>query len=354
VRLLTIVGNRPQFIKAWVFSRAAEAAGAQETVLHTGQHYDDELSGVFFDELGLVEPTYRLSAGGGTAAEQLATMLPAIEGAIAEDAPDWVVVFGDTNSTLAGALAARSAGTRLAHVEAGLRSFDRAMPEEINRVLTDCMSDALFSPSRLAVENLENEGIRDGVHQIGDVMLDVANLVGPLARERSEVLAQLALEPSAYFLLTVHRQANAAAEPLARVASAIRELSRPVVFPVHPRTRAVIDDHQIDFGEHAVLIKPLGLFDFTLLMMNAHAVLTDSGGVQKEAYWHGVPCITLRESTEWPETIEAGWNRLVGTDARRISDAAGMIEPGPERPQLYGDGRASEAVVRVLDTMGSR
>ena len=337
-----------------MFSRAAKAAGAREAVLHTGQHYDDELSAVFFDELELAEPEYRLGAGGGTTAEQLATMLPAIERAIVKDRPDWVVVFGDTNSTLAGALAARSAGARVAHVEAGLRSFDRSMPEENNRLLTDRMSDALFCPSQLAVDNLENEGIRDGVHLIGDVMLDVANLVGPLAREHSSALTRLELTPSAYFLLTVHRQANAAAEPLARIASAIRELPRPVVFPVHPRTRAVIDAHQIDFGERAQLVKPLGLFDFTLLLMNAHAALTDSGGVQKEAYWHGVPCITLRESTEWPETIDVGWNRLVGTNTGRIIAAASVIEAGPERPQLYGDGRASEAIVRVLDTMGSR
>ncbi len=354
MRLLTIVGNRPQFVKAWPFSRAASAAGAAETVLHTGQHYDEELSGTFFSELDLREPSYRFEAGGGSAADQLAIMLPSIEQAIDETAPDWVVVFGDTNSTLAGALAARSAAVRLAHVEAGLRSFDRTMPEELNRVVTDQLSDALLCPSALAVENLANEGIRAGVHQIGDVMRDVARLAEPLARGHSAALAELDVEPGSYFLLTAHRQANTRLEPLRRIAAAVREVAEPVVFPVHPRTRAVIDQHQIEFGDGAQLVQPLGFFDFALLLMEARAVLTDSGGIQKEAYWRGVPCITLRESTEWPETISAGWNQLVGTDTAAIVSAANAIGPGPERAELYGDGHAAEATLRVLDTMSSR
>lgn len=354
MRLLTIVGNRPQFIKAWPFSRAASAASVDETVLHTGQHYDAELSGAFFSELGLADPSYRLEAGGGTAAEQLAIMLPAIEGVIEKTAPDWVVVFGDTNSTLAGALAARSAAVRLAHIEAGLRSFDRTMPEELNRVVTDQLSDALFCPSELAVENLASEGIRDGVHQIGDVMRDVSILAEPLARARSTALADLELQPGSYFLLTVHRQANAQPEPLQRIAAAVRAFEQPVVFPVHPRTQAVIDQHRLEFGDRARLVQPLGFLDFALLLMEARAVLTDSGGVQKEAYWHGVPCITLREATEWPETISAGWNQLVGTETAAIVAAAGAVRPGPDRAELYGDGHAAEATLRVLDTMGSR
>ena len=327
------------------------AKGHDESVLHTGQHYDDELSAVFFEELELEEPRYRLAAGGGTAAEQLAAMLPDIEQAILEVDPDWVVVFGDTNSTLAGALAATSAQRRLAHVEAGLRSRDLSMPEEANRILTDRLSHALFCPSAVAVDNLAQEGIREGVHEIGDVMRDVADLVAPLARERSGALAGHGLEPGGYLLLTVHRQANAAAAPLARVARATRELDQPVLFPAHPRTRAIIEAETIDFGAHTQLVEPLGLLDFTALLMGARAVLTDSGGIQKEAYWHGVPCITLRESTEWPETIDAGWNTLVGTDATAIVRAVTAAAPGPARTDLYGTGDAAESAVRVLATM---
>lgn len=354
MRLLTIVGNRPQFIKAWPFGRAARAAGAEETVLHTGQHYDAELSRVFFDELDLAEPTHHLDAGGGTAADQLAAMLPGIERAIRDVQPDWVVVFGDTNSTLAGALAAHSAQTPLAHVEAGLRSRDLSMPEEINRILADRLSQALFCPSPLAVENLAREGIREGVHQIGDVMRDVAELTGPIARERSTALSDLGLERGGYLLLTVHRQANAAEEPLRQIAAAIAGSAEPVIFPVHPRTRAVIDDAQIDFGSRTQLVAPLGLLDFTALLVHARAVLTDSGGIQKEAYWHATPCITLRETTEWPETVDAGWNQLVGTDPAEIIAALAHAVPGPERKNLYGDGRAAEAIIDLLGTIDSR
>ena len=351
MRLLTIVGNRPQFIKAWPFSRAARETGVAEAVLHTGQHYDDELSRVFFDELELAEPDYHLDVGSGSSAEQLAVMLPGIETAIGEVEPDWVVVFGDTNSTLAGALAASSAKAPLAHVEAGLRSRDLSMPEEYNRILTDRMSQALFCPSPLAVENLAREGIGEGVYEVGDIMRDVAELVGPLARERSTALPRHEVEAGAYFLLTVHRQANARPEPLEQIAAATRALDQPVVFPMHPRTREVIESENIAFGPRTQLIAPLGLLDFTALLQSARAVLTDSGGIQKEAYWHGVPCITLRDTTEWPETIDAGWNRLVGTNPEAIQAAAESASPGPERKNLYGDGRAAQAIIETLATM---
>ena len=358
MRLLTIVGNRPQFIKGWVLSRAARAAGVEEVVLHTGQHYDAELSSVFFEELELLEPAYRLDCGSGTLAEQLAAMLPGIDRAIRETGPDWVVVFGDTNSTLAGALAARSAETPLAHVEAGMRSDDFSMPEEANRILSDRLSQALFCPSPLAVANLAHEGIRDGVLEVGDIMRDVANLVKPLARERSNALAEHSVEPGGYVLLTVHRQANAAPEPLGCIAAAIRELDLPTVFPVHPRTRQIVDAAGIEFGANAQLVAPLGLLDFRALLLGARTVLTDSGGIQKEAYWHGVPCVTLRDTTEWPETIDAGWNQLVGTgpDAIVRATAAASSSPAPEQAArtLYGDGRAAEAIVRELGTMSSR
>ena len=353
MRLLTIVGNRPQFIKAWPLSLAARDAGLEESVLHTGQHYDTQLSDVFFEELGLAAPHYRLDAGGGSAADQLAAMLPGIERAILEVEPAWVVVFGDTNSTLAGALAATSAQTALAHVEAGLRSRDLSMPEELNRILTDRLSHALFCPSRLAVENLADEGIRDGVYEIGDVMRDVADLTSPLARKRFSAIAGHTVAQGHYLLLTVHRRANAALEPLRRIAEAISQLDERVVFPTHPRTRAIIDEHDLDFGASAELVEPLGLIEFTAMLQGARAVLTDSGGVQKEAYWHGVPCITLRDTTEWPETIEAGWNLLVGTDPEAIVAAVRAAEPQREREPLYGDGKAAEAIVRVLGTMSA-
>ncbi len=354
VRLLTVVGNRPQFIKAWPFSQAAREAGLDETVLHTGQHYDRELSQLFFDELELAKPAYDLDAGGGTSAEQLAGMLPGIEAAIEEVEPAWVVVFGDTNSTLAGALAASSAKRPVAHVEAGMRSRDLSMPEEYNRILTDRLSRALFCPSSLAVENLAREGIRGGVYEVGDVMRDVARLAAPIAQERSTELTDRQLNAGGYLLLTVHRQANAAPEPLEQVAAATRELTDPVIFPMHPRTRAVIEEHDIDFGPQVERVDPVGLVDFTALLMSARAVLTDSGGIQKEAYWHGVPCITLRDTTEWPETVDAGWNHLVGTDPAAITKAVETAGPGPERKDLYGDGHAAEAIVRLLGTIGSR
>ena len=303
--------------------------------------------------LSLAAPQYQLEAGGGSAAQQLAAMLPGIERAIREIDPAWVVVFGDTNSTLAGALAATSARAPLAHVEAGLRSRDLSMPEEINRILTDRLSQALFCPSQLAVENLAAEGIRDGIHAIGDVMRDVADLTAPLARERSTALADHTVEQGRYLLLTVHRQANAALEPLRRIGEAMRQIDERVIFPTHPRTRDVIDKHDLDFGAETQLVEPLGLIEFTAILQGARAVLTDSGGVQKEAYWHGVPCITLRETTEWPETVDAGWNLLVGTDSQIIVKAVRAAAPGPERKSLYGDGRAAQAIVSVLGTMST-
>jgi UDP-GlcNAc3NAcA epimerase len=351
VRILSVVGNRPQFVKSAPLSLALRAQGHEEVVLHTGQHYDRELSDVFFEELQLAPPQHRLGVGSGTHGEQTGRMLPGIEAAIAEERPDAVLVYGDTNSTLAGALAAAKLLVPVAHVEAGLRSFDRTMPEEVNRALVDRMSTLLLCPSETARANLAAEGMTEGVHVVGDVMYDASLRLAPIARERSTALADAGVEPGGYLVLTLHRQANVEPEPLARVAAALAQLAAPVVFPAHPRTRAALADSRIDLPENVRLLPPAGYLDFAALASQARVVLTDSGGVQKEAYWYGVPCVTLRESTEWTETVEAGWNVLAGTDPARIVAAAAGAAPPRERPPLYGDGRAAERIADLMSTI---
>jgi UDP-GlcNAc3NAcA epimerase len=354
MRVLSVVGNRPQFIKSAPLSLALRNAGIAELVLHTGQHYDPELSAVFFEELGLGEPAYRLAAGSGTHAEQTARMLPGIERAVLDAAPDAVVVFGDTNSTLAGALAAAKTQVPVGHVEAGLRSFDRSMPEEVNRVVVDAVSTLLLCPTDLAVANLRREGVTEGVHQVGDVMYDANLRLAPLARERSRALAEAGVEPGRYVLVTLHRETNVRPEPLRAVAAALNRLDEPVVFPAHPRTRATLAAEPIELAAHVRLLPPLGYLDFAALASQARVVATDSGGVQKEAYWYGVPCVTLRDTTEWVETVETGWNRLIGTDAERMLAAIRDAHPADERPHLYGDGRAAERIADLLYTISPR
>lgn len=351
MRVLSVVGNRPQFIKSGPVSVALRGEGIGEVVLHTGQHYDPELSQVFFDELGLAPPAYRLEAGSGTHAEQTARMLPGIERAVLDEGPDFVLVYGDTNSTLAGTLAAAKVGTPVAHVEAGLRSFDREMPEELNRIVTDRLSTLLFCPTEAAVRNLEAEAISEGVHVVGDVMLDASIELAPLARERSHVLADHDLEPGGYLLLTLHREANVRPGSLARIVAAVNALGEPVVFPAHPRTWSALLEHGLELGQHVRTLAPVGYRDFAALASQARVVLTDSGGVQKEAYWHGVPCVTLRRSTEWTETVEAGWNRLAGDDPDAILAAAREAARPAEHPPLYGDGRASHRIAKSLSMM---
>jgi UDP-GlcNAc3NAcA epimerase len=353
VRVLSVVGNRPQFIKSAPLSLAVRER-AEEVVLHTGQHYDHELSAVFFEELGLPEPDYRLEAGGGTHAQQLARMLPGIEAVIEAVRPDWVLVYGDTNSTLAGALAAGKLDVPVAHVEAGLRSFDRTMPEELNRILVDRIARLLLCPADVAVANLAAEGIVEGVHDVGDVMLDANERLAPIARERSQALAEAGVEPGGYLLLTLHRPANTAPEPLARVAAALARLEEPVVFPIHPRTAAALARVGIHLPPAVRAAPPASYLDFAALASQARLVLTDSGGVQKEAYWYRVPCVTLRDTTEWVETLATGWNRLVGTDADAIVAAVATAAPGPSHPPLYGDGHASERIAELLSTMEPR
>ncbi len=354
MHVLSVVGNRPQFVKSFPLSVALKERAIEEVVLHTGQHYDAELSYVFFQELGLASPSYELEGGSGTHAEQTARMLPGIERAVLREQPDGVLVYGDTNSTLAGALAAAKLAVPVAHVEAGLRSFDRTMPEELNRMMVDDLSTLLFCPTAVAVENLRREGIVERVYEVGDVMYDATLRLAPLARERSRALVAARVEPGRYLLLTLHRQANVEREALARVAQGLNDLEEPVVFPAHPRTRAALEDERIELGHHVRLLPPVGYLDFAALAAQARVVLTDSGGVQKEAYWHRVPCVTLRTTTEWVETVEAGWNVLVGTDPERVVEAVASADPPDEHPPLYGDGRAAERIADLLYTITAR
>ncbi|HSK15379.1 MAG TPA: UDP-N-acetylglucosamine 2-epimerase (non-hydrolyzing) [Gaiellaceae bacterium] len=354
MRILSVVGNRPQFVKSAPLSLALRARGLEEVVLHTGQHYDPELSEVFFEELDLAPPRHRLEVGSGTHGEQTGRMLPGIEAAIVEERPDAVLVYGDTNSTLAGALAAGKMLVPVAHVEAGLRSFDRTMPEELNRTLVDRLASLLLCPSETARSNLAAEGIVEGVHVVGDVMYDALLRLAPIARERSSALADARVEPGRYLVLTLHREANAAPEPLGRVAAALAALDEPLVFPVHPRTRNALAAAGIELPPSVRLLPPIGYLDFAALASQARVVLTDSGGVQKEAYWYGVPCVTLRRNTEWTETVEAGWNRLAGTDTEAIVAAVSEAAPQEERPPLYGDGRAAERIADLMSTMRRR
>ena len=351
MRILSVVGNRPQFVKSAPLSLALRERGVNEVVLHTGQHYDPELSAVFFDELELPPPTYKLETGSGTHGEQTGKMLPGIEAAVVEEQPDAVLVYGDTNSTLAGALAAGKLLVPVAHVEAGLRSFDRSMPEELNRMLVDRLSSLLFCPTDLAVTNLAAEGITNGIHQVGDVMYDANLRLAPLARERSTSLERAGVEPGGYLVLTLHREANVQPKPLAHIAAALGELGEPVVFPAHPRTTAALEAAGIALPETVRVLPPVGYLDFAALASQARVILTDSGGVQKEAYWYEVPCVTLRTTTEWVETLETGWNRLVGSNREAIVTATRNAAPGAEHPPLYGDGRASERIADLLSTM---
>jgi UDP-N-acetylglucosamine 2-epimerase (non-hydrolysing)/UDP-GlcNAc3NAcA epimerase len=357
VRVLTVIGNRPQFVKAAAVSQPLRAA-ADEVLVHTGQHYDDELSRVFFDELALPRPEHHLGLGGGTNTDQTARMLMALEPLLAAEAPDLVLVYGDTNSTLAGALAAAQAQIPLAHVEAGMRSYDRAMPEELHRVLADHAADLLLCSSEHAAATLRAESVHGEIAVVGDVMVDVARMLAPRARERTAVLDACEVEPGGYLLATAHRPGNVDdPERLDRLVALLTAMPDPVVLPLHPRTRARLEAAGLleQLREHPGmrLVAPLGYLDFTALLLHARAVLTDSGGVQKEAYLAGVPCLTMRSTTEWTETLDAGWNTLVGLDADAAL-AALEREPPPARPPLYGDGHAGGRVVEALLALRER
>jgi UDP-N-acetylglucosamine 2-epimerase len=349
MRLLSITGTRPQFVKAAPL-HAELARHLELVVADTGQHYDRELSRIFNEELGLGEPDVRLEVGSGSHAEQTAAMLTGIERAVLESRPDAMLVYGDTNSTLAGALAAAKLDLPLAHVEAGLRSFDMRMPEEVNRVVTDRLSRLLFCPSSTAVANLAAEGIRSGVELVGDVMVDLARVLGPVATQRSDYPAALGLEPGAYALATVHRQSNTEQTALTRLVEALGLVEGPVVLPLHPRTRVALEAAGIasELERTVTVLPPLGYLDFTALLRSARVCLTDSGGVQKEAYLHRVPCVTLRDTTEWVETIATGWNRLADLEPAAVTAALASATRPPEHPPLYGDGDAAGRIAAVI------
>jgi UDP-N-acetylglucosamine 2-epimerase len=351
LRVLTVIGNRPQFVKAAAVSRLLRAEH-DELLVHTGQHHDDELSTIFVTELGIPRPERELGIHGGSNTEQTARMLAALGPLVAEQRPDVVLVYGDTNSTLAGGLAAAQARVPVAHVEAGMRSFDRAMPEELNRVLTDHLADVLLCPSPTAVANLEREHVAGRIELVGDVMVDVALLFAPRARADDAPLREVGVSPGEYVVATAHRAGNVD-DParLRALVDLLLALPLAVVLPLHPRTRSRLDDAgwlgELEAAAHVRLTPPLGYVDFTALLSRARAVLTDSGGVQKEAYLAGVPCVTMRDSTEWVETVDVGWNVLVDLDAGAALAALERTPPA-QRPELYGDGQAGARVVAAL------
>ena len=362
MKLITILGARPQFIKAAVVSRAivehnrrATSDRIEERILHTGQHYDANMSDVFFRALEIPRPAWNLQCGGlGSHAEATARMMMGIEQVLLDERPDRVLVYGDTDSTLAGALTATKLHIPVAHVEAGLRSFNRRMPEEINRVLTDHLADRLFCPTHAAIEHLRREGITDGVMHTGDVMYDAALIFGRMAACRSTVIESLSLTPKSFYLATVHRAENT--DDVTRLTAIVRALieaatsAYPVVWPLHPRTRSRLEAYGLLASLHDAvrLIEPVDYWDMVQLEQSAAAILTDSGGIQKEAYFHRTPCVTLRDETEWTETVEAGWNSVVGCDPDRILRA--LRNPSTVRHEIadYGDGHAAEHIVRAL------
>jgi UDP-GlcNAc3NAcA epimerase len=362
IKIITIIGARPQFIKAAMISKAVAEHNSkmqnidiEEKIIHTGQHYDENMSDLFFNQLSIPKPAWNLNCGSGSHAEMTAFILTETERILLAERPDYVLVYGDTNSTLAGALAAAKLNIPVIHVEAGLRSFNRRMPEEINRILTDHVAELLFCPTRTAIENLKNEGITNGVHKVGDVMYDAAVQFGRIAEKQSHIINDLDLNPKNFYLCTVHRAENTDSQ--AKLTSILLALANaatkdcPVILPLHPRTRQVIEKYELtnilSSNPNLRTVPPLGFLDMIVLEKNARAILTDSGGVQKEAYFHRTPCVTLREETEWVETVRCGWNQLVGADTDKILQC---LKNSPIRTETdeYGNGDAAREIVEII------
>lgn len=356
MRILTVIGARPQFIKAAVLSRLmAQMPQSQEIIVHTGQHYDERMSDIFFQELEIPPPHYHLNVGSASHGEQIGAMIRGLDQVIQKELPDLLLVYGDTTSTLAGALTALRHRLPLAHVEAGLRSFDRSMPEEHNRVATDHLSHWLFAPTPTAIENLTKEGITQGVHQVGDIMYDALLYYSRLDEHRpASILYRLALHGRPYALCTLHRAGNTEEARFRKLWHCIGQVAEqlPVVLPLHPRTKGVLDQLKLPVPPSVHLVPPVGYRDMLQLERFATVIVTDSGGVQKEAYMMGIPCITLRDSTEWVETVTAGWNSLVGDQVEKVLHALhGVLaeeRPSEQRPTLYGSGQAGEEILQVL------
>ena len=362
MKILTVIGARPQFIKAAVVSRAITAHNQhdnqklEEIILHTGQHYDQNMNEVFFQKMGIKNPDWQLHCGSKAShTKMLSVMLTGIEKALIASRPDCVLVYGDTNSTLAGALAASQLHIAVVHVEAGLRSFNKQMPEEINRILTDHLSTLLFCPTKQAIDNLNKEGLTEGVYFTGDVMYDAALLYGKVAEEKSTIIATLGLQPRKFRLCTVHRAGNTDnPEHLTQIILALVEIATPdcpVIFPLHPRTKVYLAHYNLNAtiasNPSLCLIDPVDYLDMVMLEKNAATILTDSGGVQKEAYFYRTPCITLRDETEWTETVDAGWNQLAGFRTEKILSC---LENTPPKIEIegYGDGHAAKKIVQLI------
>ena len=356
IKILTVVGARPQFIKASAISRCVRtkySSQVEEVIVHTGQHYDANMSAVFFEEMDIPAPKHHLGVSGGSHGTMTGRMLEGIEKILMEEKPDWVLIYGDTNSTLAAALAAAKLHVPVAHVEAGLRSFNMRMPEEVNRIVADRMSTLLLCPTQVAVDNLLNEGVTKGVHLVGDVMYDVSLYFRNVAKAKSTITQQLGLKDGEYVLATCHRAENT--DDLSRlraITSALGSVAKrvPVVLPLHPRTAKLIAEHGLRSQMGGVNVTdPLSFLDMVRLEQSAMAVLTDSGGVQKEAFFYGVPCVTMRDETEWVETVDAGWNTLVGADKDKIErafDACVARKPTVTNP--YGAGNAADLAMQVI------
>jgi UDP-GlcNAc3NAcA epimerase len=350
VKVLSVVGNRPQFVKSAPLSVALRGRGLDEVLLHTGQHWDRALSAVFFEELALPEPKYSLDLH----TADVDAMRPGILDAIAHERPDAVLVYGDTNSTLAGAEASVEAGVPVAHVEAGLRSGDLEMAEERNRIAVDRIAAVLFAPDERSRETLQQEGVPGRIEVVGDVMADATKRLAPVAQRRSKLPAELELTPGRYLVTTIHREANTRTERLARIVEGLNGLVEPVAFPVHPRTEKALARDGLRLNEHVLALPPLGYLDFVALAAQARVIVTDSGGLQKEAYWYGIPCVTLRPSTEWVDTVEVGANRLVDDDPAALAQAVEEArELPPDRPDLYGDGHAADRIADLLSMLRS-
>ncbi len=347
-KIITILGARPQFIKAAAVSNIF-SKHFDEILVHTGQHYDANMSDVFFDELGIPKPKYHLNVGSGSHGAMTGAMLTAIEEVLLNEKPDFVMVYGDTNSTIAGSLAASKLLIPVIHVEAGLRSFNKAMPEEQNRILTDHISDLLFVPTQTAIDNLKNEGIEKGVHNVGDVMYDgILHFTG-MAKEKSTILETLGVKDNEFLLCTIHRAENTNdINRLKGIIAGLNAVSETIVLPLHPRTQKYLADYKIELKSHIKVIEPVGYLDMVRLEAGSKKIVTDSGGVQKEAYFLAKPCITMRDETEWVETVENGWNVIVGADMAKIKDAIENFNPSNQRKDYFGNGTAALQMVELI------
>lgn len=349
MKIITIVGARPQFIKAAPVSKALREEH-QEVLIHTGQHYDENMSNIFFNELKIPRPDYNLEIGSGSHGMMTGRMLENLEEIYLKEKPDFVLVYGDTNSTLAGALAASKLLIPVIHVEAGLRSFNKAMPEEQNRILTDHISELLLVPTGDAVKNLKNEGITKGVHNVGDVMYDAVLMFKELAKSKVGLLGELGFSSGEYILTTIHRAENTNdINRLKSMIEALNECEENVILPLHPRTKKFISDYGLVFSENIKVIDPIGYLEMLMLEENSKMIVTDSGGVQKEAYFMGKPCITMRDETEWVETVKSGWNVVVGTDKEKILYNIKNFKPSKTQEPIFGDGKASYKILDMIN-----